>query len=818
MIDGQALLTVKDVADLLAVTKQSVTKRALKESWAFMERSGRGGSVKIFPLCSLPGEIQNKYLAAHPPAYNNKDARGAFDGFAFDAASEPEPTRGEEELAMPIVAASPSLPPTLRGIISAVATIDQGDADPWSAMPESCRNKGYDILLIVNKVRDILAQAPKKEKTPRLIAYAESITYNHRSLYRYLKKADKALLAAQKAGRDTIMAQIQVLAPQHGKTRDRVSAFDRNAVVYALSLYASPEQRNVTEVYNQTVRMAHREHWQVGTYATLLNYIRRLDQATATLGRTGKKAFEADHLIKILRNYDEIPPLFMLCGDHHIFDVFVKLPDGKGGWTFKRPWLTSWLDMRSRSLMGWCVSFAPNSRTIAMALAHAIAPKNDPDFPQFGIPSSVYVDNGKDYRAKYLGGEEIPIGKIDYPDIIERFAALGIDPFYIDLSYDPEQDAWVKKQGDKILEIKGVRVGGVYARLGIGQRYATAYHPWAKPIERFHRTLVQSFSRELPGWCGSGHEQRPEKLSFELRSARTILTIDEFCDRFYNWVVNVYHKTPHRGHGMNGMTPDEAFASLMPAPVSCDQALLDFALMKKENVKIHNWGFNLNGRQFELDVPVNLQGGRILNVLIGTWVTVYYDFDYKTLRIYRDGKYVCDGRSLARASFVTPNDQTMTDKLKLAAYQKRDAAGKIRMLQDAAAESDTVNEAAALLAITQGDGASLPEYCGDADDAEKPEDADQGGREHGDDLPGQQAMFAAQTQAPARDPLDDTIFITPNDRYRGQILKKIARGRELTPEQQAFRESFEASQMYLESKQLYDAQLDYEKYLTGGQR
>lgn len=812
------MLTKKEIAELLGCTRQAVVKRSAREVWATTTDQGNGGKIGKHPLHALPYKIQNLWLEKHREehTYNTNST-----------------VTNPENLPVPVPAA---LPPALKKqskIVDLQEIINPNGSGSdltamtpvaaWQSLPESSRDKSYDILSIINKVRDIQATTPKNKITPALTAYAASVGFHYRSLYRLLGRADKAMKAAQKKGEDTIMAQIAALTPKWGRNKDKVRAFDKNAVIYAFSLHTTGQMRNMRDTYEQTIAYAAGKNWQVGTYASLCNYLKRLDPATTTLAREGQKRFDADHINKILRNYEEIPPNFMWCGDHHIFDVFVKLPDGKGGWQYKRPWLTSWLDMRSRSLMGWCISFAPNSRTIAMALAHAISPKDDPAYLQCGIPSSVYIDNGKDYRAKYLNGEEIVIGKIDYPDIIERFAALGIDPYYIDLEFDPEQNAWVKKHGDKFIEIKGVRVGGVYARLGIGQRYATAYHPWAKPIERFHRTLVQSFSRDLPGWCGSGHEHRPEKLTFELKSGQMILTIEEFCDRFYGWVVNKYHKTPHRGHGMDGRTPDEVFASLMPTPQTCEPQLLDFALLKKESVKIHNWGFNLNGKQFELAVPVNLQGGNILNILIGTWATIFFDYDYKTVRVYKDGVWQCNARLLNRASFVTPNDPVMVDKLKLGAYQKRSSVGTIKMIQDHPAAQEEANEAAALLAITQINGDTLlqgvPIYPLPSDETAVEKDKEGAAAEARTDTPGggsRGTPAAPSFPMTNADPLDEAIFITPNERYRGQILKKIAYGCELTPAQQTFRETFEQSQTYLDSKPLYDAQLDYEIYLAGG--
>ena len=826
---GETLLTVKSIASVLEISKRAVLMKAEKESWFYVEGSGNGGVHKRYPLHALPGEIQNKYLALHPPWSAEERGSGAPDATrpALDAPL-PLPLSDQTEVSAPagVPAMRDGVPApavrsdasgmvSLREIIPSLAAAANGAADPWQTLPESCRDRGYDILLMVNKVRDLLARAPRKHKVHAIKEYAATAGCDYRSLYRHVKKANKALHAAQRAGEDTIMAQIRALSPQHGKTRNQVRVFDRSSLVYAFSLYTAPgKQLTLRDVYAQTVGMGQAEGWRIGTYESLRHCLRRLDPATATLAREGNHAFEADHLIKILRNYDEIPPNFMWCGDHHIFDVFVKLPDGKGGWQYRRPWLTGWLDVSSRSLMGWCISFAPNSRGIAMALAHGIAPKNDPDFLQCGLPASVYVDRGKDYRSTYLNGRKVEIGRIDYPEIIERFAALGIDPFYIDLSFDPEQQSWVKKHGDRFIEIKGVRVGGVYARLGIGQRYATAYHPWAKLIERFFRNVVQSFSRDLPGWCGSGHEQRPEQLALALKSGR-LLAIEEFCERFYGWVVNKYHQDPHRGHGMDGRSPNEVFASILPEPQTCDPLLLDFALLKKDRVKIHNWGFHLNGRQFELDLPVNLQGGHVLNILIGSWATILYDYDYKTVRVYRDGTWYCNARPLNRASYITPSDPVMVDKLKLAIYQKRAAAGQISLIHGDPVCRRAEDEAAALLAITHGAMAELPEPSdGSGALGVAPTDTIAAMLDEGSHAP----VEAGETDAASAsyDPEDDVIYVTRADRYRNQILRKLARGRELTPEQQAFRESFELSREYLDSQALYETTLEYERYLAGG--
>jgi hypothetical protein len=190
------------------------------------------------------------------------------------------------------------------------------------------------------------------------------------------------------------------------------------------------------------------------------------------------------------------------------------------------------MDMRTRSLVGWCISFAPNSRTIAMALHHAILPKNDPAFPQHGLPSSVYIDNGKDYRSKYLNGEEISIGRIDYPDIMDARRPEACRSFLHRfcnttrrLKEGLGEEAWRQS-------LHGSRAcgWGRLCPLAWPWRYATAHPPLGQACGGAStRTLVQSFPASWPAWCGSGHElARPEKLPYSCAPAMPVLTIEQF--------------------------------------------------------------------------------------------------------------------------------------------------------------------------------------------------------------------------------------------------------------------------------------------------
>lgn len=100
-------------------------------------------------------------------------------------------------------------------------------------------------------------------------------------------------------------------------------------------------------------------------------------------------------------------PLAYVQIDHTPVDIILvdddlRLPAG-------RPWITVAIDVFSRMVTGYYLSYDPPSTTsVAMCMAHSILPKDDwltlhgvdADWPVHGIPSTVHVDNGADFRSE----------------------------------------------------------------------------------------------------------------------------------------------------------------------------------------------------------------------------------------------------------------------------------------------------------------------------------------------------------------------------------------------------------------------------------
>jgi putative transposase len=128
--------------------------------------------------------------------------------------------------------------------------------------------------------------------------------------------------------------------------------------------------------------------------------------------------------------------------DHTRADLLLVDRDGK---ILGRPWLTTVIDTYSRCIMGINLGFdAPSSQVVALALRHAILPKQygaeyglHCEWGTYGKPEHFYTDGGKDFRSEHLQQIGVQLGFVchlrDRPSeggIVERpFGTLNTEVF-----------------------------------------------------------------------------------------------------------------------------------------------------------------------------------------------------------------------------------------------------------------------------------------------------------------------------------------------------------------------------------------------------
>ncbi|MEJ1129075.1 hypothetical protein V9L20_15945 [Variovorax sp. CCNWLW225] len=163
-----------------------------------------------------------------------------------------------------------------------------------------------------------------------------------------------------------------------------------------------------------------------------------------------------------------------------------------------RPWLTLAIDRRSRMIVGFYISFhAPSSTSVLYCLRMLMLPKDQilekypgikGPWPACGIPENIVCDNGMELHA----------------DAVEV----------------------------------------ICQEMGIELTYCGVAHPEMKgAIERMFRTINQGLVHMLPGTTFSNVDERGDYAS----EKHAAIDLEVFIHLLVKWIVDVYHKTPHRG-------------------------------------------------------------------------------------------------------------------------------------------------------------------------------------------------------------------------------------------------------------------------------
>ena len=297
--------------------------------------------------------------------------------------------------------------------------------------------------------------------------------------------------------------------------------------------------------------------------------------------REGKKAFDDKCMPYIERDYSKLHPNQFWVSDHHLWDIFVRVPDGKGGWKLERPWGSYWMDMRTRKMMSSIIrTESPNSDVVLCSFGLGVE--------HFGIPNGVRLDNGKDYKAR--------------------------DMFY------PEGHYIVSEEDEKKI------FNSLAANLQIEVTYAIPYNAKAKPIERVFNTFEEQLGKKYPSYAGSNAKKRPEDLK-DL-NIMDVITLEEFIVQHNQYVYEIYNNSGHSGDAMYGKSPNQVYADEPFTIRRASKEVLYFSLMRVKGQRtVQRNGITFKGIHFYNDNCINYIGQKVTARYDPTKPEILYVFD-----------------------------------------------------------------------------------------------------------------------------------------------------------------------------------------------
>jgi len=399
----------------------------------------------------------------------------------------------------------------------------------------------------------------------------------------------------------------QKLVDRRGGHNKGQSSIPDEMLDFFKTLYLRESKPSIANCYRQTLLEANNRGIIIPGLRAFELAANSISSPILALHREGGKYFSDNYMPYTEREYTELYPNDRWVSDHHLWDVFVRIPDGKGGWIAKRPWGTYWQDMRTRKMISSIVRIEdPNSDVVLCSFGYGVE--------KFGIPKSVLLDNGRDYKANDLFNNECK-------DVIDSLA--------------------------KNLQLDTV--------------YAIPYNAKAKPIERTFGTFEDQFGKLHNTYAGCNAKARPESLK-EL-DILDYPTLEEFVETHDKYVYEVYNNTVHNGSYMNKKTPNQMYTSLPFNVRKVSKDVLYFSLMRVKGKRVvQRNGVTFNGVHYYHDSVINFIGKKVFAKYSPNRPDILYIFDENENYLFTASKIEKLGFSPSVADYERENMRRKTAK------------------------------------------------------------------------------------------------------------------------------------------------------------
>lgn len=634
---AERYVTLSEAAELEGVKYNTMVRRVLRGQDAFATRTEKpeagGKDVVLVAVSSLSKQARN--------AWKEREK--------LKACAEEAPASGE-------------------------TSAGQGPEAPWYVdadiewYMENYKASYYRAVELGNVVRRFL-QYDEGDRTRYAEEFAQQyLGKGQRTLYRYTKAYLEAAAWADKLQRENGAGYeyFKVLCLcRKPKETGSFPSFTPEVKQCIKNIWFNKEfaaNLGTREMlYDKLKEVASLNGWEkIPSYQSVTRYISYLmeDEGLKNawfLASRGTREYRNKVMVKGSRDTKGLKVMQIVMGDEHTFDCWVSYKQPNGTVIAIRPKLVAWIDMRSRALLGDVMCKDGNSEILKHSLLKLI-------YHDAGsVPQYIYIDNGKDYTSETMTG---------YNRANRRKA----------------------KQEDKMSGYFDDMCKGFYRSIGIiDDHEALPYQPWSKgDIERFFRSVCSAFTKWFSSYTGtltgSRTDAKVDKDIQRMLKNGELLTMEEFYEKWHEWLHGVYMKKRHRGlkkAGEEWRTPEEVFENaeryFKAAPPKSYATML---MMKSENVRVYQNGITRFGYEYRSDE---------LCAYIGRNVNIKYDpEDMATIYVFDgNGKKLCE----AYAQELLQITDAVTEKtLKHIQMQKRQESRDKKRLEEARIPFEELNE------------------------------------------------------------------------------------------------------------------------------
>lgn len=196
--------------------------------------------------------------------------------------------------------------------------------------------------------------------------------------------------------------------PRSDTGKSRIGEVAEAIVAQVIAEYwLSKQKHSYAKVHRELQIRCRNANVRPPSLPTLIDRIIRIEPKETALRRHGRA--EADQLKLIEGTVNASRPYAVVQIDHTRVDI--ELVDSVHRVAIGRPWITVAIDVFSRMILGWYISFDPPGMLgTGICIANAILPKSrmmqalgaSYEYPCVGIPRIVHMDNAREFHSKTL--------------------------------------------------------------------------------------------------------------------------------------------------------------------------------------------------------------------------------------------------------------------------------------------------------------------------------------------------------------------------------------------------------------------------------
>lgn len=375
-----------------------------------------------------------------------------------------------------------------------ISEIDEESSNNVSFSPEESIDKF--LYETAKKRLKIIKPLLNNRSKKEVIKRAEEFGYSVPTLYNWIKTYIES--------NNNILSLVPKFDKRGGKGKSRIDKKRLKIINQIIAeRYLSMQRPNIAQITREINAIFHDQGLETVSFNTIKNIVKQIDERYVYRKREGRSKY-LNNLKPSPNEFSPSYPLEVVQIDHTPLDI--QIVDETYRKPIGRPYITVAMDVYSRMIYGFYVTLdAPSLYSVGQTLYMGLFPKEEylakigveGEWNIFGIPDTIHVDNAKEFRSRGL----------------QTFCeTIGIN-----LEFRPR-----------------------------GQPFFGGH------IERVIKTINLQI-HTLKGTTFSNPKERGEYQS----EKQATFTLKELERYIVEWIVNIYHKTPH--NGLDGITPEQKF-------------------------------------------------------------------------------------------------------------------------------------------------------------------------------------------------------------------------------------------------------------------